>query len=80
MRSAAPDGGASAPGQQRRSPAGVAVSIFDQADWVLTAALVLRPIWRMSLREFADVFALVTAVHVPINLVGYAVGARKSPL
>jgi hypothetical protein len=25
-------------GQQRRSPAGVAVSIFDQADWVLTAA------------------------------------------
>jgi hypothetical protein len=34
----------------------------------------------MSVRELAEVFALVTAIHVPINLVGYAVGARKSPL
>jgi CDP-archaeol synthase len=69
-----------APGQQRRSPAGIAISIFDQADWVPTAALMLRPIWRMSVRETAAVFGLVAAVHVPINLVGYTVGVRKSAL
>jgi len=69
-----------APGQRRRSPAGIAISIFDQADWVPVAALMLRPVWQMSVREIVEVFALVTAVHVPINLVGYAVGARTSPL
>jgi CDP-archaeol synthase len=69
-----------APGQHRRSPAGIAISIFDQADWVPTAALMLRPIWRMSARETLEVFGLVAAVHVPINLVGYAAGVRKAPL
>jgi hypothetical protein len=69
-----------APGQQRRSPAGVMISIFDQADWVPIAALLLRPIWRMTARETAEVFALVVAVHLPVNLVGYAIGARTAPV
>jgi hypothetical protein len=34
----------------------------------------------MSLREAATVFATVAAVHVPINLVGYAIGARETPI
>lgn len=68
------------PGERRRSAAGLAISIFDQADWVPIAALLLRPIWRMSGREIAEAFALVVAVHVPINVVGYAIGARSSPI
>jgi hypothetical protein len=69
-----------APGAQQRSPAGVAISLFDQADWVPVAWLLLGPIWRMSPRESAYVFAVVGAVHLPANLIGYALGARTSRL
>jgi hypothetical protein len=34
----------------------------------------------MSARETAEVFAIVAAVHVPINLIGHALGVRTSPL
>jgi hypothetical protein len=34
----------------------------------------------MSPREAARTFALVAAVHVPINAIGYAIGARSSPI
>jgi hypothetical protein len=68
------------PGAQRRSPAGVAISIFDQADWVPVAWLLLRPAVKLSVRDAARAFVIVAAVHVPINLVGYAVGARTAPL
>jgi hypothetical protein len=68
------------PGQQRRSAAGVLISLIDQADWVPAAWLLLAPVWRMSAHEAAQTFAIVAAVHVPINLVGYAVGARTAPL
>jgi hypothetical protein len=69
-----------APGRQRRTPAGYAISLYDQADWVPVAALLLRPVWRMSSREMAQVFAVVVAVHLPVNVVGYAIGARSSPI
>ncbi|HEX8121633.1 MAG TPA: CDP-archaeol synthase [Solirubrobacteraceae bacterium] len=69
-----------APGTQRRSATGVLVSLIDQADWVPTAALLLRPVHRLTKREVAQVAAIVTAIHLPINVVGYAVGARTSPL
>jgi CDP-archaeol synthase len=69
-----------APGEQRASSAGVVISIFDQADWVPMAWLLLRPVWAMSVREAAQVFFLVAAIHVPINLIGYAIGARSAPL
>jgi CDP-diglyceride synthetase len=68
------------PGQQRRSPGGVVISIVDQADWVPAAWLLLRPVWRMNARETLEVFVLAVAVHVPINLIGYAIGARTTPL
>src|ERR1700742_1577608 len=32
------------PGEQRRSPLGVAISVLHQADWVLAAWVLLRPI------------------------------------
>jgi CDP-archaeol synthase len=69
-----------APGTRRHSPAGVAISIFDQADWVPTAWLLLRPVWQMSAREAAQVFVLAVAVHLPVNLVGYALGVRRTPI
>lgn len=65
-----------APGEQRRSPLGVAISVLDQADWVPTAWLLLRPVWKMSAREAAHAFVIVAAVHVPINFIGWAIGAR----
>lgn len=68
------------PGTQRQTPAGALISIFDQADWVPIACLLLRPLWRISARDGADVFAIVAALHIPINLIGYALGARTQPI
>jgi len=68
------------PGQRLHSPAGVAISLFDQADFVLTSWLVLRPVYRMSLRETMDVSLTVAAIHMPINVLGYALGARTSAI
>lgn len=68
------------PGEQLQAPAGVLLSTVDQADWVPVAALLIRPIWKISLRETATVFGLAVAVHIPINLIGYAIGARQRPI
>jgi hypothetical protein len=65
-----------APGAQRN----VALTTFDQADFVLTASLLLRPVYRMSAAETAEVFAIVAAAHVPINLIGHVLGVRSSAL
>ena len=65
-----------APGAQRNA----LLSIFDQADFVLMAWLLLRPVYRMSAREAAEVFAIVATVHVPINVVGRLLGVRASAL
>jgi CDP-2,3-bis-(O-geranylgeranyl)-sn-glycerol synthase len=69
-----------APGGHRNGPAGIALAFVDQADFVLAAWLLLAPVHRMSVREAATAFATVAAIHVPINLVGYAVGARETPI
>jgi hypothetical protein len=66
------------PGGQRRDAVGIAISLADQADFAVTSLVLLRPIWRWSARDAAEVLAVVTAVHVPLNVVGYAIGARKS--
>jgi CDP-2,3-bis-(O-geranylgeranyl)-sn-glycerol synthase len=68
------------PGRRRGSPLGAAIAVYDQADFVPWAALTLRPLWRMSAAEVAEAFAVVAGVHLAINVVGYAVGARTSPL
>jgi CDP-archaeol synthase len=68
------------PGGLRRSPAGVAMSLFDQADFVLAAWALLLPVYRMSVREAIDVSLIVTGIHLPINVIGYAIGARTSAI
>jgi hypothetical protein len=69
-----------APGAQRRGPAGVLISIYDQADFVPVVWLLLLPIWTMSVTQAAIVFAVVAAVHMVINAIAYAIGARRSLL
>ena len=66
------------PGSQRRDPAGLAISVADQVDFAVAALVLLRPIWRWSARDAAEVLAVVTAVHLQLNVVGYAIGARSS--
>jgi hypothetical protein len=66
------------PGAQRGSLFGVVFVILDQGDFVLGAWLLLAPIWRMPARDALLAFAVVVAVHMIINVIGYAIGARKS--
>ena len=69
-----------APGTQRSSPGGVALTVLDQGDFVLASALLLRPVWRMRLRDVAEAFATVAAVHLPISALGKLLGVRSSAL
>ena len=69
-----------APGERAASPLGIALAIHDQADFVLGAWPLLWPVWRMSPRHVAEAFTIVAAVHLGVNLVGYALGARTAPL
>jgi CDP-archaeol synthase len=69
-----------APGERAAATLGLALAIHDQADFVLGAWPLLAPIWRMRPREVAEAFALVAGVHLGVNLAGYALGARSSPL
>jgi CDP-archaeol synthase len=69
-----------APGERAGSPLGVVLAIHDQADFVLGAWPLLAPVWRMRARELAEAFAVVAGLHLAVNLVGYALGARSAPL
>ena len=42
--------------------------------------LLLLPIWTMSVGQAAIAFVVVAAVHMLINLIGFAVGARTAPI
>ena len=68
------------PGGQRRDAAGIAITLADQADFVVTSLILLRPVWRWGARDAAESVLVVTAAHLPIGLVGYLIGARSSPL
>jgi CDP-2,3-bis-(O-geranylgeranyl)-sn-glycerol synthase len=69
-----------APGARRRSVAGYALILFDQADFVPLTWVALLPIWTMSLAQVALVFVVVAGVHLAINVIGYAIGARTEPI
>ena len=68
------------PGAHRRSAAGIVVAIVDQGDLVLGAWICLLPIWVMSVAQAALAFVVVTGVHMAINVIGFWIGARRSPL
>jgi CDP-diglyceride synthetase len=68
------------PGAQRRSVLGVALSIFDQADFVPGIWLGARPLVADDACPGANlvVFAVAVVVHLLINVIGYVIGARKT--
>jgi CDP-2,3-bis-(O-geranylgeranyl)-sn-glycerol synthase len=56
------------------------VSVIDQGDFVFGISLLLLPIWRISLLQLVIAFAVVSAVHLLVSVIGYAIGARKTVL
>jgi CDP-2,3-bis-(O-geranylgeranyl)-sn-glycerol synthase len=66
------------PGGRRISPLGIALSIFDQADFVPGVWLTLAPLWLMSLAQVLVLFAFAVVAHSIINVLGYAIGARET--
>ena len=66
------------PGGRRISPFGIALSIFDQADFVPAVWLTLSPLWLMSPVQALVVFVSVVIGHSMVNVLGYVIGARKT--
>jgi hypothetical protein len=69
-----------APGGRRLSPAGGVLILVDQVDFVVAVWLALRPLWRMPVRDVTEAVAIVAAVHMALNVAGYAIGARDTPI
>jgi hypothetical protein len=68
------------PGERRVAPGGVALVVYDQADFVPAIAIALLPIWTMPLDTLLLGFVAVAAVHFVVNVIGYAIGARDQPI
>ena len=69
-----------APGSQRRSAGGLALTVLDQGDLVLGVWVLLLPVYVMPAWVALLAFVVVSAVHLPINVIGYAIGARTAPI
>lgn len=69
-----------APGARRLTPGGLALVVYDQADFVPGIALALLPVWAMPLDTLVIGFVAVALVHFGVNVVGYAIGAREQPI
>ena len=69
-----------APGPQRRSAAGIAISIFDQADIVIGIWVCLLPVWAMTVGQAALAFAVFAAVHLVVSALAWRSGPRESVL
>ena len=69
-----------APGQRRLTPGGIALVVYDQADFVPGIAICLLPVWTMPLDALVLGFVAVAAVHFVVNVIGYAIGARDQPI
>ncbi len=66
------------PGGRRTSPFGIVLAIVDQADFVPAVWLTLSPLWLMPAAQALVVFVVVVIGHTMINVLGYAIGARKT--
>lgn len=69
-----------APGERRLTPGGLALVVYDQADFVPGIAIALLPVWTMPLDTLLIGFVAVAAVHLVVNVIGYAIGARDKPI
>jgi CDP-archaeol synthase len=69
-----------APGERRLTPGGLALIVYDQADFVPGIAIALLPVWTMPLDTLAIGFVAVAVVHLVVNVAGYVIGAREKPI
>ena len=69
-----------APGKRASSLRGVLLMLYDQGDFVPVVWALLAPIWIIPPFEAALAFVVVVAVHAVVNVIGYAIGARSSPV
>lgn len=69
-----------APGTQRRSPGGYALMVLDQGDLVVGIWVALLPIYVMPVWVAVLAFAVVSLVHLLINVIGFWIGARSAPI
>lgn len=69
-----------APGGRRRSPVGMALVLWDQADFVPAIWLTLLPLWTMSVAQLLLAAVVVTLVHLVLNWIGWMIGARTVPI
>jgi hypothetical protein len=68
------------PGARKQGIPGLFLSIFDQGDFVPVVWLLLAPIWTIPFGELVLAFAVVVAIHLALNLLGFAIGARRTPI
>jgi len=68
------------PGTRRQGLTGLFFAVFDQGDFVPVVWLLLLPLWPIPLGELLLAFTAVVAVHLILNLIGFAIGARKTPI
>jgi hypothetical protein len=66
-----------APGGRRASALGLLLAVFDQGDFVLGVWLLLAPVWSMTAQQALLAFAVVAIAHLAVNVIGYAIGARR---
>jgi len=69
-----------APGAQSGSRLGVALAILDQGDFVIGIWIALLPIYVIPWPRAVLAFVVVAGVHLLLNVVGFAIGARRTPL
>jgi hypothetical protein len=69
-----------APGTQRRGGTGAALIVLDQADLVPGVWLCLAPVYALPVLTALVAFAIVAVIHLAINVIGFAIGARTSAL
>src|SRR5215212_7323404 len=67
-----------APGSQRSSWSGRAITLLDQGDLVIGIWVCLLPIHVLSVPEALLAFVVISAIHFAVNVVGFAVGARTA--
>jgi hypothetical protein len=67
-----------APGSQRSSWSGRAMTLLDQGDLVIGIWICLLPIHVLNVFEGLLAFVVISAIHFGVNLVGFAVGARTA--
>ena len=58
----------------------MASALLDQGDLVLGIWLCLLPVWVMPVWLAAIAFIAIAAVHMAVNAIGYAIGARTAPV